>query len=68
MQKLLVSKFMLKRRVGRLEYEGIHFVCFECGMYDHRRESCPHEIREPTEPTEGALIDENQNMHVNVDQ
>ena len=51
MQKLLASKFMLKRRVDRLEYEGIHFVCFGCGMYDHRRESCPHEIREPTEPT-----------------
>ena len=39
--KPLLSKFELRRRVRRIENEGIHLICFECGMYGHRRESCP---------------------------
>ena len=42
--KLLVSKFKLRRRVRKLENEGIHLVCFGCGMYSHRKETCPSEI------------------------
>lgn len=25
----------------RIEYEGFHPVCFHCGMYGHRIDSCP---------------------------
>ena len=39
--KPLVSKFMHRRRVRRIEYEGIHLVCFGCGMYGHRKENYP---------------------------
>ena len=40
LSKPLVSRFKLGRRIRRVEYEGIHLICFECGMYGHRREAC----------------------------
>ena len=40
--KVLVSKFKLKRQIRRLEYEGVHLVCFGCGMYGHRKKECPY--------------------------
>lgn len=39
--KPLLSKFKLHRRVRRIEYEGLHMVCFECGKYGHMKETCP---------------------------
>ena len=30
------------------EYEGIHLVCFGCGMYKHKKETCPHGIKDAT--------------------
>lgn len=39
--KPLVAKFMFKRKVRCLEYEGLHLVCFHCGHYGHRIETCP---------------------------
>lgn len=24
----------------KVEYEGLHLICFECGRYDHRAEAC----------------------------
>ena len=39
--KLLVSKFRLRRRIWRLEYEGLHLVCFGCGLFGYRKETCP---------------------------
>ena len=54
--KPMVAKFKLRRRVGKLEYKGLHLVCFVCGLYGHREEPCPHEKREPSiapEPTTG---------------
>ncbi|CAL1356128.1 unnamed protein product [Linum trigynum] len=41
LRKKLVSKYRLKRRVRRVEYEGLHIVCFECGHYGHKEEKCP---------------------------
>ena len=41
LMNLLVSKFNLQRRIRRLEYEGIHLICFGCGMDGHRKEECP---------------------------
>lgn len=38
--KPLLSKYKLRRRVRRIEYEGIHLVCFNCGTYGHREEQC----------------------------
>lgn len=38
--KPLLEKFWLRRRVRRIEYEGIHLVCFKCGVYGHSQEQC----------------------------
>ncbi|XVF49526.1 hypothetical protein PTKIN_Ptkin04bG0019700 [Pterospermum kingtungense] len=38
--KPLLAKFKLRRRTWRIEYEGIHFICFQCGVYGHRKELC----------------------------
>lgn len=60
LQKPLVSKFMLRRRVRRLEYEGIHLVCFVSGMYGHMRKlfEGTSERTSPPESREGNLANE----------
>ncbi|XVF50455.1 hypothetical protein PTKIN_Ptkin04bG0102100 [Pterospermum kingtungense] len=39
--KPLLVKFKLRRRIRKIEYEGIHLVCFNCGVYGHRKDTCP---------------------------
>lgn len=39
-RKPLLAKFWLRRRVRRIEYEGIHLVCFKCGIYGHSQDMC----------------------------
>ncbi|CAN1168683.1 hypothetical protein LINPERHAP2_LOCUS27953 [Linum perenne] len=41
LHKPLISKYRLHRRVRRIEYEGLHEICFECGRYGHERKACP---------------------------
>ena len=31
--KPLLSKFKVRRRICRIKYDGIHMVCFQCGIY-----------------------------------
>ena len=38
LSKPLLSKFMLRRRIRRIEYEGMHMVCFGCGLFGHRQQ------------------------------
>lgn len=38
--KPLLTMFKLKRRVRHIEYEGLHLVCFECGIVGHKKEDC----------------------------
>lgn len=38
--KSLDAKFCLDDNCYSVEYEGIHTICFACGMYDHRTEQC----------------------------
>ncbi|CAN1126133.1 hypothetical protein LINPERHAP2_LOCUS3249 [Linum perenne] len=40
LSKPLLSKYRLRRRVRRIEYEGLHTICFNCGCYGHRVDSC----------------------------
>ncbi|XP_019160484.1 PREDICTED: uncharacterized protein LOC109157058 [Ipomoea nil] len=39
--KPLLSKFTLEGRRRFIAYEGLHLVCFQCGMYGHYAEACP---------------------------
>ncbi|CAN1185857.1 hypothetical protein LINPERHAP2_LOCUS37820 [Linum perenne] len=36
----LISKYRLHRRVRRIEYEGLHKICFHCGRYGHEQKGC----------------------------
>ncbi|CAN1799662.1 hypothetical protein LINPERHAP1_LOCUS22199 [Linum perenne] len=36
----IISKYRLHRRVRRVEYEGLHEICFHCGRYGHNKDSC----------------------------
>ncbi|KAJ1378290.1 Zinc finger, CCHC-type [Sesbania bispinosa] len=42
LRKCLVAKFQLNNQVYAVEYEGLHLVCFACGLYGHRKDSCPN--------------------------
>ncbi|CAN1249351.1 hypothetical protein LINPERPRIM_LOCUS7119 [Linum perenne] len=54
--KPLVSKYRLHRRVRRVEYEGLHGICFECGRYDHEKKSCPVlKVQEQEAPTNSVF-------------
>ncbi|XP_057426575.1 uncharacterized protein LOC130720007 [Lotus japonicus] len=45
----------------RLEYEGLHSICFSCGRYGHRKEFCPATVV-PT--NQHALIPPNDSIPV----
>ncbi|CAN1124661.1 hypothetical protein LINPERHAP2_LOCUS2464 [Linum perenne] len=36
----LLSKYRLRRRVRRIEYEGLHTIFYSCGCYGHARDLC----------------------------
>ncbi|XP_019172110.1 PREDICTED: uncharacterized protein LOC109167542 [Ipomoea nil] len=38
--KPLLSKFTLEEEVWPVEYEGLHLVCFQCGLYGHKENQC----------------------------
>ncbi|CAN1268639.1 hypothetical protein LINPERPRIM_LOCUS13268 [Linum perenne] len=44
--KKLKSKYRLWRRVRRVEYEGLHVICLNCGIYGHNKDGCPTLARE----------------------
>ncbi|CAI0445084.1 unnamed protein product [Linum tenue] len=44
--KPLICKYRLERRTRRVEYEGLHKVCFSCGRYGHEEEACPKKVSE----------------------
>lgn len=41
LSKKLVPTIKVMGAVMRLEYEGLHVVCFACGRYGHKQDSCP---------------------------
>lgn len=40
LSKPLLPKFYLRKKVRRIEYEGLYLVCFKCGIYGHREDTC----------------------------
>ena len=66
--KHLLSKFELRRRVRKIEYKGIHLICFGCGMYGHRREVCPLEKKEqPAVPEQNQDGNSGENQGTTTD-
>lgn len=48
-----------------LEYEGMPEICFRCGRYGHKRESCPWSIDPMVEKVDGG---ENESNIMNMDE
>lgn len=44
--KPLISKYKFKKGVRRVKYEGLHLICFNCGCYSHREDTCPTKLTE----------------------
>lgn len=41
LQRELVPSFTVLGKEFKVEYEGLHLICFCCGKYGHRIEQCP---------------------------
>lgn len=54
LQKTLAAKFELNGREYRVEYEGLHLICFTCGCYGHRRDQCKEGGQEMPRSEEGG--------------
>lgn len=53
--KRLLSKFILRKKVRKIEYEGMHIICYDCGMYGHRREECVLRSKKPDACLDGQV-------------
>ncbi|CAN1127159.1 hypothetical protein LINPERHAP2_LOCUS3861 [Linum perenne] len=58
LSKPLLSKYRLRRRVRRVEYEGLHTICYTCGCYGHVQENCQ-------EVVDDAMLGDTEGMRVN---
>ncbi|XP_031097076.1 uncharacterized protein LOC116001330 [Ipomoea triloba] len=47
--KPLLARFTLRNKRRTIEYEGLHLVCFKCGMVGHRKEGCKVVEQQPEE-------------------
>lgn len=46
LDKPLLSEYRLDGELLGIEYEGLHMVCFRCGIYGHAKENCPDRLAE----------------------
>ena len=54
LEKPLISRFQLKRKVGKIEYEGIHLVCFSSGRFNHQKDKCSSKQKTTPPKLEGS--------------
>ncbi|XP_019150527.1 PREDICTED: uncharacterized protein LOC109147321 [Ipomoea nil] len=52
--KPLISKFKYNEKVRLVAYEGIHMVCFGCGVYGHSPDACPKQASAALDPAEAV--------------
>lgn len=47
LQKPLRPYVLINGKVKKVEYEGLHAICFKCGKYGHMTEQCSHTTSVP---------------------
>lgn len=62
--KSLLTMFKLKKIIRRIEYKGIHLVCFECGVVRHKKEECT-KIKPENVSREGQVAGDQDDVAVN---
>ncbi|XP_019160909.1 PREDICTED: uncharacterized protein LOC109157461 [Ipomoea nil] len=56
--KQLLAKFTIDDEEYPVEYEGIHLICFKCGKYGHKLDSCGQELQPQTDPSSESMEDD----------
>lgn len=64
--KPLLAKFDIEESVYPIEYEGIHLVCFKCGIYAHRQDHCGQDT-DSTRMTDQDRMEEDNDRDENMD-
>ncbi|CAN1150733.1 hypothetical protein LINPERHAP2_LOCUS17751 [Linum perenne] len=59
LSKKLLSKYKLLHKIRRVEYEGLHVVCFKCGIYGHTIDLCPSAKAAETAEQDKELVHSN---------
>lgn len=62
LSKPLLSKFWLKSKIWRIQYEGIKMICYKCGKLGHVENQCIQ-----VHPTEDMMVDK-INAHLNMNE
>ncbi|XP_019175434.1 PREDICTED: uncharacterized protein LOC109170738 [Ipomoea nil] len=58
MRKPIISKFNYEGKVRYVVYEGIHLVCFSCGVYGHAKETCLKLCKAGDDQNDGIAVEE----------
>lgn len=63
LSKLLLSKFWLRWKIWRIQYDGIRMVCYTCGVFGHNEDDCP-KLQPPIQCESVALNEKIQNINL----
>ncbi|RYQ95935.1 hypothetical protein Ahy_B08g091322 [Arachis hypogaea] len=60
-EKNLVPSFSALGKEFRLEYEGLHLICFNCGRYGHKYDGCLEKMKAAEDRQQSQAATEEQN-------
>lgn len=68
LSKPLLSKFWLKGRIWKIQYEGLKMICFHCGKFGHSEENCSTNSMEINEVVATAVPEINATHKATVEE